>query len=179
MPTAQMIILYDGSRVKPYGKCKEKVTNPRIEEMYDVEFVVIDAQNSILSSATVQQMGLLTVHHEMIQKIATDKEVKPRNKEHTHPMLQKHNIVFEKAVGLLGNDLHLDVDRSVKPVQMSVRRIPVAIKGKLKAELDRLEKLGVLGKIDEPTEWVSSLVIVKKPNGSLRLCLNPKPLKQF
>ena len=104
--------------------------------------------------------------HEMIQKIATDKEVKPRSKEHIHPMMQKYHTVFEKAVGLLGNDLHLDVDRSRKPVQMPVRRIPVTIKGNLKAELDRLEKLGVLGRIDEPTEWVSSLVIVKKPNGS-------------
>ena len=153
-----------------------KVTNPRIEKTYDVEFVVIqDAQNSILGSAAVQQMGLLTVHHEMIQKTSTDKEARPRSKENTHPMLQKYHTVFEKAVGLLGNDLQLDVDRSRKPVQMPVKRIPVAIKGKLKAELDRLEKLGVLGRI-ELTEWVSSLVIVKKPNGSLRLCLDPKPL---
>ena len=88
-------------------------------------------------------------------------------------MLQKYHTVFEKAVGLLGNNLHLDVERSVKPGQMPVRRIPVAIKGKLKAELDRLEKLGVLERIDEPTEWVSTLVIVKKRNGSLRLCLDP------
>ena len=78
-----------GSRVKPYGKCTVKVTNPRIEKTYDIEFVVIqDAQNSILGSATVQQMGLLIVHHEMIQKLATDKEVKPRSKEHTYTHIQ-------------------------------------------------------------------------------------------
>ena len=81
-----------------------------------------------------------------------------------------------KTVGLLGNDLHLDVDRTKKPDKMPVRRIPVAIKKKLKAELDRLEKLSVLRKIEEPTKLVSNLVIVKKPNGSLRLCLDPKPL---
>ena len=95
MPTAQMITLYDGSRVKPYGKCKVKVTNPRLEKTYDVEFVVIqDAQNSILGSATVQQMGLLTVHHERIQKIATDKDVKPRSKEHTHTQCCKSTIQY-------------------------------------------------------------------------------------
>ena len=43
-------------------------------------------------------------------------------------------------------------------------------------ELDRLENLGVLERIDEPTEWVSRLVIVKKPSGSLQLGLDPKPL---
>ena len=41
MPIAQMITLYDRSRVKPYGKCKVKVTNPRIVKTYDVEFAVI------------------------------------------------------------------------------------------------------------------------------------------
>ena len=30
----------------------------------------------------------------------------------------------------------------------------------------------------EPTGWVSSLVIVKKQNGSLRLCLDPKDLNK-
>ena len=79
-----------------------------------------------------------------------------------------------KTVGLLRNDIHLDVDRTRKPDKMPVRLIPVAIKGKLKAELDRLEKLGVLGRIEEPTKLESNLVIVKKLNGSLRLCLNPK-----
>ena len=121
-------------------------------------------------------MSLSTVCHEMIYKIATDKKVKSRSKDHTPNAEEVSYTVFEKTVGLLTNDLDLDVDRLVKPVEMPVRRIPVATKRKLKAELDRLEKLGVLGRIDESTEWVSSLVIVKKPNGSLRLCLNPNPL---
>ena len=115
MPTTQMITLYDGSRVKPCGKCRVKVTNPRIEKTYDVEFVVIqDAQNSILGLATVQQMGLLTVHHEMIQKS-------------THTQCSRSIIQCLRRQLVLGNDLHLDVDLSVKPVQMPVRRIPVAI----------------------------------------------------
>ena len=29
---------------------------------------------------------------------------------------------------------------------------------------------------DKPTEWVNSLVIVEKKDGSLRLCLDPKDL---
>jgi hypothetical protein len=46
----------------------------------------------------------------------------------------------------------------------------------LKAELDRLEKLNVIGKIEKPTEWVSHVVIVQKPNGKVGLCLDSKPL---
>ena len=37
---------------------------------------------------------------------------------------------------------------------------------------------GVCLKIDEPTEWVNSLVTVEKTDGSLRLCLDPKDLNK-
>ena len=32
--------------------------------------------------------------------------------------------------------------------------------------------------MDEPTYWVNSLVVRKKPNGSLRICLDPKDLNK-
>lgn len=39
-----------------------------------------------------------------------------------------------------------------------------------------MEKLGVIRKAEEPTEWMSSLVVVEKPNGKVRLCLDPQDL---
>jgi hypothetical protein len=45
----------------------------------------------------------------------------------------------------------------------------------LKIELDKLEKAKVVCKVQEPTEFVSSLVIVKKPKG-LRICIDPQHL---
>ena len=32
--------------------------------------------------------------------------------------------------------------------------------------------------MDTPTDWVSSLVVVKKPNGKLKICIDPKPLNK-
>lgn len=37
---------------------------------------------------------------------------------------------------------------------------------------------GVIWKVDELTDWVSSLVYSRKSNGQLRLCLDPKDLKK-
>ena len=45
-----------------------------------------------------------------------------------------------------------------------------------KQELDRLQQLEVIVPIDEPTPWVSSLAVVVKKSGALRICIDPRPL---
>ena len=54
--------------------------------------------------------------------------------------------------------------------------MPVAMKTRLKEELDRLEMLGVVEKLETPTDWLSALVTVRKPNGKIRICLDPRLL---
>ncbi len=38
--------------------------------------------------------------------------------------------------------------------------------------------LNVIEPVEKPTEWVNALVIVSKPNGKLRICLDPRPLNK-
>ena len=47
-----------------------------------------------------------------------------------------------------------------------------------KEELDRMLKMGVIRKLDinEASDWVHALVIVIKPNGTFRVCLDPRTL---
>ena len=54
----------------------------------------------------------------------------------------------------------------------------VALKEKLKQELEKLQHLGIIKKVTEPTPLVSSLVTARKPNGQLRVCLDPKDLNE-
>lgn len=39
-----------------------------------------------------------------------------------------------------------------------------------------MELKGVIKKVDEPTEWVNSIVCAEKSNGKLRICLDPRDL---
>ena len=41
-----------------------------------------------------------------------------------------------------------------------------------------MERNEIIDKVDEPTDWVNSLVIVEKPNGKLRICLDPYDLNK-
>ncbi|CAB4013856.1 Hypothetical predicted protein [Paramuricea clavata] len=75
---------------------------------------------------------------------------------------------FECCFGELGTlpKVHkIVIDPSVPPVIHPPRRVPITIQPKLKEELDRMEKLGVISKVTESTDWVSSLVVVEKPDG--------------
>ena len=46
----------------------------------------------------------------------------------------------------------------------------------VQAELEHLECLEAIRKVDEPTDWVSSLAYTWKPNSKVRTCLNAKDL---
>ena len=53
------------------------------------------------------------------------------------------------------------------------------LRNKLKEELNRMEADKVIIKVDEPTEWVHNSIIVEKPNGKLRICLDPRELNKY
>ena len=48
----------------------------------------------------------------------------------------------------------------------------------MKHELVRMESLGVIEKITEPTDWVHPLVVAEKPDRSLRVCRDSKHLNK-
>ena len=45
-------------------------------------------------------------------------------------------------------------------------------RAKVNEKLEDLLKLDVIEKVEGPTNWVDSLVVVEKPHGDVRLCLD-------
>ncbi|KAL5488848.1 hypothetical protein EMCRGX_G017861 [Ephydatia muelleri] len=67
----------------------------------------------------------------------------------------------------------------IKPVISPPRNQPVTIRDRLKTELNKMESMGVIVAVEEPTDWVNSLVVVEKPKTKqLRICLDPRPLNK-
>ena len=93
------------------------------------------------------------------------------------PVLSEFTDVFS-GIGCLDGNYSIRVDESFSPVVHPPRKVPVPLREALKTELDSLVKGGILAKVTEPTAWVSSVVIVKKPNGKIRVCLDPRDLNR-
>ena len=53
------------------------------------------------------------------------------------------------------------------------RRILYVLREKLKGELDKMVQMKTIQTVNEPTDWVNNLVLVKRLNGSLKICIDP------
>ncbi len=82
------------------------------------------------------------------------------------------DVFSTSSVGCLPVTHHIEIDRNVKPVIHAPRKVPAALHPKIE-ELNCMEKLDV----SMPTEWVSSLVMVVKPN-KIHMCIDPKDLNK-
>ena len=77
--------------------------------------------------------------------------------------------------------VHITMKQSSMLIQKPPRRVPIVMKDKFKQELESMEAQGIISKYDGcdiGPEWLNSFVIVKKPNGSLRICLDPTDLNK-
>ncbi|XP_053400458.1 uncharacterized protein K02A2.6-like [Mercenaria mercenaria] len=132
-----------------------------------VEFHVVDTQSPpLFGFQTSIDFGLVKLAHAVTSNYVSS----PLNKT---AVLNEYSQVF-KGIGSIPGQCSIYLKHVVHPP----RRIPVALRDKCKKELDKMEKLGVITKVSEPTEWVYSMVTVQKKSGDLRIVLDPGDLNR-
>ncbi|CAC5384578.1 unnamed protein product [Mytilus coruscus] len=131
----------------------------------DCEFFVTDTnQSPLLGFKASNELSL--IHVIMTVQTDVDDPVKAFPKVFT-------------GLGCLEKPYHIKIDSNVNPVINPLRKIPAALREKLKGTLKEIEDKGVIRKVDEPTDWVNSLVVVEKPKrGQLRICFDPRNLNK-
>ncbi|KAJ8894392.1 hypothetical protein PR048_007043 [Dryococelus australis] len=87
-------------------------------------------------------------------------------------MLDDNKDLF-KGVGTFNYTHHIKLKVGAEPHVVKVKKIPFHLVDSLRDELKIMEKLGIVQKVNKPTPWDNSLVVVKKPNNSLQICLDP------
>ncbi|KAK7891393.1 hypothetical protein WMY93_023356 [Mugilogobius chulae] len=136
-------VMYNGSKVKPLGKCKVKLRNPRNQKLYQLEFQVVDRDCTVplIGKRASEAMKLIKVHYENI--MAIDSIVTKEEDTKGQWTLEQIKTDFADVFtgdGCLEGEYRMEVDTSVKPVQLPKRRVPVAMMKPLKEELQDLER---------------------------------------
>ena len=81
-------------------------------------------------------------------------------------------------LGSLKGAYNIRVDPTVKPAMHARRKVPIESKEAIDKELDYLIEEEIIMEQVEPTPWVSSVTFPRKPNGEVRVCLDPSNLNK-
>ena len=132
-------------------------------------FFIVDTNGlAILGLPTCRNLKMVTLHCEI-------KEAKQM--EFINDLLWKYQKQFD-CFGHFPGKYHIVLDPTVTPEIYAPRKYPIHLRDELKRELDKMEKDRIIRKIEEPTDWVSSLAYSQKSNGRMRICLGPKYLNK-
>jgi hypothetical protein len=174
-PESVNLRMWNGSTLQALGKCKIKTINPKTGTKYKVDYVVVDDDlRPLLSRNAAEKMDLITINYQNFKTdVPTVSVVKGTS------IFEDFASVFDGELGKLpGKPVHLTVRDGAVPVIKPARNLPEALKPRVQAEIERLEKAGVIQQVDQPTDWVSQMSVAEKKNGDIRLCIDPRPLNE-
>ena len=131
----------------------------------------------IVRSNTTPIVGLKTCKDLELIKLILNIQKEGGTTSAYSQLVKEYKDIFE-GIGNLENKCEIHLKENAVPMVYPARKVPLAMKQKLKDELDRLEALNIIGKVSEPTDWVNAMVMVEKKDGSVRLCIEPVDLNK-
>ena len=141
--------------------------------VYDCKFLVLNGRKvlNLLGRHDSERLGL-------IARVGVVKYSETPNKSTHATIAEEFSDILGDKIGCIDVEYEIKLDKTVCPVVHAPRSVPAAIRDSVRAELDRLEKVGIIARVQKPTEWVSSMVVARKKNGSVRICIDPSDLNK-
>ena len=180
-PSKVILTAYGEHVVPQLGKAT--IAGIHNEKEVNCTFYVVKAEGpAILGLSSCRKLKIVTLNLAVVTsspRIDKDKPIKDRP-----PIRSKAELInmypecFDDTVGCFDYQYHITVDPNVQPVVHPPRRVPLELRERLKTQLEELEAKGIITKVTQPTDWVNSIVVKEKPNGKLRICLDPKDLNK-
>ncbi|CAB3990866.1 Hypothetical predicted protein [Paramuricea clavata] len=150
-PSNTVITAYGGHSVSHFGTCVLNLSHEHHSKPY-VFHVVDTVGPTILGLPTCTDLNLITLNYSITTQ---SKELQPLcpKPPSARNSAAKEDLIKRygdcfEGIGCFQGEFHITLDPSISPV------------------------------LEQPTDWVNSLVCVTKSNGSLRLCLDPNDLNR-
>ncbi|KAG8191038.1 hypothetical protein JTE90_029481 [Oedothorax gibbosus] len=163
------VLDYNKNPIPIIGTCILNCVTEKIQQK--LKFVVCDLNSSpILGLQAFQSLGL-------IQRLCQLNKTSPADQPCTvEQVLEEFQDVFS-GMGRLNRTVKINLKPDSIPHVAAPRKIPLALHDRVKKELENMEEQGIIVRVEEPTEWVSNMVVVDSPK-KLRICIDPRPLNE-
>ena len=166
--------MFDGTRLQTEGMLKLLVKHPRTGQSEYLDFYIASHHNQpLLGIEACLKFDLLSVNHDNICSLES-----AVTEPLTMDVISREFADIFEGYGKFEGTVCLNVDDSVQPVRMPLRKLPIPVRDRVANELQHLEENGIIARVTGPTAWISALLVVAKPNGDVRLCIDPKPLNR-
>lgn len=157
-----LLYAYNNEKINPYGKIALQCFDIETKIRKIITFEVVDdTLQPILSRDNCVEMRLIN------RVDACDVDMNGRQE-----FINNNKDVFD-GLGKIPGNYNIILKENSIPQLKYKKRIPESLHKKLKHQLELMIKDAVISPVDYPTDWINNLQIVEKPNGSLRLCLDP------
>ncbi|KAL1447515.1 hypothetical protein WDU94_010909 [Cyamophila willieti] len=118
----------------------------------------------ILGKQACEELGIVKRIHQITQC----------SKEN---LVLKYSTVFE-GIGKFPTEYEIKLEEGETPTVKPPRRVAYSLLPRLEETLNKLINQNIIAKVEQPVNWCSNLVLVEKPNGDLRICLDPIDLNK-
>ena len=166
MTPTKVVLKTSGEKIHPLGITRVKVRYQKQEK--DLDLYLVEKGTAALFGR--DWLAAIQLEWKEIRDVlAVKKETVSTNIE-LDQILSKYATVFEEGIGKVKDiKATLKFKEQPQPVFCKARQIPYALRPKVEQELDELEKMGIISKV-ETSEWATPIVPVLKKNGRVRVC---------
>ena len=126
-------------------------------------YVAKDGKTPLLSYETAKELGLIRI---TVAAISADDDTLTADQ-----ITKECPKLFQGLGKLRHRQVKTHINTSITPVAQPHGRIPFHLHQKVVAELEDLERKGIIEKVEGPTPWVSPFVIAPKPHNLDKICL--------
>uniref|UniRef100_A0A3B3DHQ9 ribonuclease H n=1 Tax=Oryzias melastigma TaxID=30732 RepID=A0A3B3DHQ9_ORYME len=151
----------EGNVLRVLGVAKETLCSDKKSATEDV-YVVEGLHTALLGLPAIKQLQLVSRVNNIT--IETVKQQYPR---------------LCSGLGLVRRPYSNKLQPDAVPFShQTPRRVPLPLMGKVKEEIDRMEKMDVITRIEDPTDWCAGMVVVPKKSGAVRICVDFTKMNQ-
>ena len=181
--TKKSLVGPDANKLKCLGyfkanfKAKDQFSN-------QICYVCKNIKTLLLGRPAVKELGIVKINvpsQVTCVSVATQQsnEFDTGHTQDSIEFVEEFPEVFKGLGKIKGDPVRIELKDGATPYHLSApRRVVLPLLDSLKEELNRMEELGVIRKIDKPTEWCHPIVVVPKANNKLRICIDLTKLNE-